>query len=387
MKKILIFNFLMMTLFNFAHPVTPQMMILKGSPDYLFGLFFFAMSAGTFWFSPKWGNKIDKIGTRKILAITPIFYGLGQLMFAYFTNPWLMLAGRFISGVFASGWIVGVTAYINLKSKPEEKIRNFSYQLVATSFGGVIGQMVSGKIGSYNVYYSFVVQIICLIILSLFVYIMVEDLFPAAKVLVKTSLLRVVKSLKEHGYLLLMLSMVCFATINNISRGMPSYFGSDIANFTTTQVGNMNAYVSALGMISNLFIIRYMEAKFDFFHSYLIQGLTTIVGSALLLYAVVTINSNSHFAFFFMFALTLVTLGSSMYRPYVQKEVVNSGKFEQGEILGVINSFNAIGMLLSSGSMTLLYPISPILPFIAMFIFALLTVFFHLKASASERTA
>lgn len=387
MKKILIFNFFMMTLFNFAHPVTPQMMELKGSPDYLFGLFFFAMSAGTFIFSPKWGSKIDKIGTRKILTICPLFYAIGQFIFAYFSNPLLMLTGRFISGVFAAGWIVGVTSYINLKSKPEDKIRNFSYQLVATDLGAVVGQMLSGKIGSYNVYYSFVVQIIFLIILGTVVHFMIDNLFPEAKVYVKTSFVRAVKSLKQHGFILLMFSMVCFATINNISRGMPSYFGSDVANFTTTQVGSMNAYVNGLGMISNLFIIRFMEAKFDFFKSYLIQGISTVVGSALILYAVATIDTNPYFVVIFMSALTLVTLGSSMYRPYVQKEIVNSGKFEQGEILGVINSFNALGMLLSSGSMTLLYPTNPILPFFAMFVFALLAVFLHLKASASERTA
>lgn len=387
MKKILILNFLMLTLFNFAHPVTPQMMELKGSPDYLFGLFFFTMSAGTFLLSPTWGAKIDKIGTRKILTISPLVYAIGQFMFAYFTNPVLMLVGRFISGAFASGWIVGVTSYINLKSKPEQKIKNFSYQLVATSFGGVVGQMLSGKIGSYNVYYSFIFQIIFLIVLGIVVYLIVDDLFPKAKSRFKTSFSTAIKSLREHGYLLLMLSMVCFATINNISRGMPSYFGSDVANFTTTQVGNMNAYVNGLGMISNLFIIRFMEQKFNFFQSYLIQGLMTIVGSVIILYAVVTIDTNPHFTFYFMFALTLVTLGSAMYRPYVQKEVVNSDKFEQGEILGVINSFNAIGMLLSSGSMTLLYPVKPILPFVAMLLFAVATVVLHLKASADEKPA
>ncbi len=387
MKKILILNFFMLTLFNFAHPVTPQMMQLKGSPDYLFGLFFFTMSAGTFLFSPKWGSKIDKIGTRRILAISPLVYAVGQFMFAYFTNPLLMLVGRFISGAFASGWIVGVTAYINLKSNPDEKIKNFSYQLVATSFGGVVGQMLSGKIGSYNVYYSFVFQIFFLIVLSLVVYLIVEDLFPEAKAKVKTSLRSAIRNLREHGYLLLMLSMICFATINNISRGMPSYFGSDVANFTTSQVGNMNAYVNGLGMISNLFIIRFMEQKFSFFQSYLIQGITTVVGSVLILYAVITIDTNSHFTLYFMSALTLVTLGSAMYRPYVQKEIVNSNKFDQGEILGVINSFNALGMLLSSGSMTLLYPIAPILPFVAMFVFSLLSVGLHLKASRNERPA
>lgn len=387
MKKILILNFLMLTLFNFAHPVTPQMMELKGSPDYLFGLFFFAMSAGTFLFSPKWGSKIDKIGTRKILAISPLVYAVGQFMFAYFTNPVMMLIGRFISGAFASGWIVGVTSYINLKSKPDEKIKNFSYQLVATSFGGVVGQMLSGKIGSYNVYYSFIFQIFFLIVLGITVYIIVEDLFPEARSQVKTSFRKAIKALRGNGYFLLMLSMVSFATINNISRGMPSYFGSDVANFTTAQVGNMNAYVNGLGMISNLFIIRFMEQKFNFFHSYLIQGITTIVGSIIILYAVLTIDTNPHFTLYFMFALTLVTLGSAMYRPYVQKEIVNSNKFDQGEILGVINSFNAIGMLLSSGSMTLLYPISPILPFIAILLFAIATVVLHLKASSNEGAA
>lgn len=387
MKKILILNFLMLTLFNFAHPVTPQMMQLKGSPDYLFGLFFFAMSAGTFLFSPKWGSKIDRIGTRKILAMSPLVYAVGQFMFAFFSDPLLMLIGRFISGAFASGWIVGVTAYINLKSKPEEKIKNFSYQLVATSFGGVVGQMLSGKIGSYNVYYSFIFQIFFLVILGIVVFLIVEDLFPAAKTQVKTSLRIAIRNLREHSYLLLMLSMICFATINNISRGMPSYFGSDVANFSTSQVGNMNAYVNGLGMISNLFIIRFMEKKFNFFQSYLLQGVVSIIGSILILYAVITIDTNPHFTFYFITALTLVTLGSAMYRPYVQKEVVNSGKFDQGEILGVINSFNAVGMLLSSGSMTLLYPVAPILPFVAMFFFSILSVVLHLKASKNESPA
>ncbi|WOO91486.1 MFS transporter [Mollicutes bacterium LVI A0078] len=387
MKKILILNFLMLTLFNFAHPVTPQMMELKGSPDYLFGLFFFAMSAGTFYFSPKWGSKIDRIGTRKILTIAPLIYAIGQFMFAYFTNPLLMLIGRFISGAFASGWIVGVTSYINLKSKPDEKIKNFGYQLVATNLGGVVGQMLSGKIGSSNVYYSFIFQITFLIILGLVVFGIVENLYPEAKVQAKTSFTKAVGALREHGYLLLMLSMICFATINNISRGMPSYFGSDVANFTTSQVGNMNAYVNLLGLISNLFIIRIMEKKFTFFTSYLIQGVTTIVGTLLILYAVATIDTNPYFGFLFLTALTLVTLGSSFYRPYVQKEVVNSGKFDQGEILGVINSFNAIGMLLSSGSMTLLYPLNPIMPFVAMLVFAILSVSLHLIASKDEKTA
>lgn len=387
MKKILILNFLMLSLFNFAHPVTPQMMQLKNNPDYWFGLFFFAMSAGTFLFSPKWGSKIDQIGTKRILAMAPIFYAVGQLIFAYFSNPLIMLVGRFLSGVFASAWIVGVSAYINLKSKPSEKVKNFGYQLVAASLGGVVGQMLSGKIGEYNIYYSFAFQIFFLLVLSVVTYFVIDDLYPEAKEVVKTSILKALGELKRSGYLFVIFAMVCFATISNISKGMPSYFGSDVAGFTTSQVGYMNSYVNALALIANLFILRLIEKHFNFFKSYLLQGITSIVGASILLFAVLTIETNQYFAVFFILGITIVTLGSSLYLPNIQKKLVGTGQFKQGEILGVINSFNAVGMILSSLSMSFLYPVSPSLPFIALVAFAIFSIIFHLKASSDERAA
>ncbi len=385
MKKILIFNFLMLSLFNFAHPVTPEMMQLKGSPDFLFGVFFFMMSAGTFYFSPKWGSKIDKIGTRKILIIAPIFYAVGQLIFAYFSNPIIMSLGRFISGAFASGWIVGVSSYINLKSKPDEKIKNFGYQLVTTNLGGVVGQLLSGKIGSYNVYFSFVFQIFFLLVVAFVLSMIIEDLYPEVRLHAKTSFKNTINQLKNNNYLLLMLSLVCFATITSISRSMPSYFGSDVAGFNTAQIGAMNAYVNGLAMISNLFILRVLEKKFSFFDAYLIQGITCIFGATLIIFSIIKGIDNIYYLLLFMVALTLVTIGSSIYRPFVQKEIVNSKKFDQGEILGVINSFNAIGMLLSSGSMSVLYPLNPILPFLAMLLFAILATGLHISSQYYEK--
>ncbi len=388
MKLILFLNFLMLTLFNFAHPVTPMMMQQKGSPDFLFGFFFFMMSAGTFISSPKWGSKIDKLGTRKIMALAPLVYALGQLIFAYFTSPLLMLSGRFISGVFAAAWIVGATSYINLISAPEKKIENFGYQMVATSLGGVVGQMLSGYIGQFGIYYSFAVQICGLLAMSLAVFITVENLYPEKKVNSgKTNFIKGYKMLQSKGYLKLMLSMVCFATIANISKGMPSYFGSDVANFTTNQVGNLNAYINLLTLLANLFIIRFLERNFSFFKSYLMQGLATIIGSSIIVITVFNVSDCPFFIISFALALTLITLGAAMYKPYVQKEIVNSNKFEQGEILGVIQSFNAVGMLLSSACMSILYPLAPQLPFIAMLIFSVASVIYYLSYTNDQKTA
>ena len=40
LRKFLIFNLLIMTVFNFAHPVTPRLINELGLPSYMFGLFF-----------------------------------------------------------------------------------------------------------------------------------------------------------------------------------------------------------------------------------------------------------------------------------------------------------------------------------------------------------
>lgn len=39
LRKFLIFNLLIMTVFNFAHPVTPRLINELGLPSYMFGLF------------------------------------------------------------------------------------------------------------------------------------------------------------------------------------------------------------------------------------------------------------------------------------------------------------------------------------------------------------
>lgn len=384
MKKILLLNFCMLILFNFAHPVTPQMMIEKDIPDYLFGVFFFMMSAGMFVFSPIWGQKIDVHGTKKIMVIAPLIYSIGQLLFFYFSSPILMCIGRLLSGIFSSAWIVGTTSYINVLSTPETKVKNFGYQLVATNLGGMIGQLASGYIGLSNYANSFVVQIIFLIILGLICWFSLENLHPQVKSKQKSNFLASVKSVYHNGFSLLIIAMICLATISNIVKGLPSYFASDVVGFTTSQVGMLNSYTAFLGLLSNLVIIRFIEKNFSFSKSYTLQIIATLIGSVILTYSVFIPSSTITFYLPFICGITVVGIGSSMYLPFTQKRIINSQKFNEGEILGALNSFNAIGMLLSSASMSFIYPIKPQLPFLGLFVFSIFAIISHLFGSKNE---
>ncbi|MEG0290874.1 MAG: MFS transporter, partial [Erysipelotrichaceae bacterium] len=66
---------------NFAHPITPTIIINLNLPDYMFGLAFAGMAFTNFLFSPFWGKISTYTGSRVIILICCICYGGGQAMF------------------------------------------------------------------------------------------------------------------------------------------------------------------------------------------------------------------------------------------------------------------------------------------------------------------
>lgn len=374
MKIILILNFLMLTFFNFAHPVTPTMMVAKDLPDALFGLLFMMMSLGTFLFSPIWGNKIDMTGTKRIMVMAPIGYLIGQVIFAYSYSSLLMMLARLLSGIFASAWIVGVITYINLVSDEEAKIKNFGYQMVTAYLGGIVGQTLSGYVGSEIYMHSFYVQFIGLFAVSILALFFLKDLYPEKKVTEKTSFKSSIKIIRTHKFGFIMLSMIMISMVSNTFMSTIAYFGSDVLGFDPIEVGRLNSYISLLGLLANLFLIKLLADKLNFYASFSLQGTLALVSGLLI---VVLLGFNFNFILFLV-AITLLTLASSMYRPFVQTFMINSKKFNPGEVLGVITSLNAIGMVGGSLTFSVFYATNEILPFIMILFYASFSILFLL---------
>ncbi len=374
MKRILFLNFLMLTFFNFAHPVTPEMMSVKGSPDALFGLLFMMMSLGTFLFAPIWGNKIDRNGTKKIMVFAPIGYLLGQIIFAYSQFSIIMMLARLISGIFASAWIVGTGAYINLNSKEDKKVRNFGFQMVAANLGAIVGQTLSGYIGINNYMNSFYVQFLGLFSVSILAFLLLKNLYPENKVTTKTSFISSFKLIHKKHFTFILLSMVAISFMCNTFFSTIAYFGADVLGFDTIEISRLNSYVAFLGMISNLFIVKKLSARFTFFKSMSIQYIGALIGTIIILFVLI----DSYIMGVFIIGITLLTLSINMYRPFVQSYLINSKQFNPGEIVGVVASFNAIGMIGGSFTFSLFYPINEILPFMILIIYAIIGFVFLL---------
>jgi len=83
-NKILLINFLTLSVFNMAHPVTPTLMNAVGLPTFMFGVLYSAMAIAQFVMSPVWGTISDMRGRKKVLIIGVLGYGISQLGFVEF---------------------------------------------------------------------------------------------------------------------------------------------------------------------------------------------------------------------------------------------------------------------------------------------------------------
>ncbi len=370
MKKILLLNFLMLTFFNFAHPVTPMMMDSKMISDSYFGLFFMMMSLGTFLFSPFWGNNIDRTGTKKIMIAAPLGYLVGQLIFAYSDIELLMMVGRFLAGCFASAWIVGTASYINLISKPEDKVRHFGFQLVSANLGGIVGQTLSGYVGNSFYMHSFYVQFICLMTVSFLAFLLLENLFPETKVVDKVSLSSSFKLVHKYHFTFILVAMIMLSFLSNTFMSTIAYFGADVLEFTPIEVGRLNSYISLLGLISNLFLVKLLSNRLTFLKSFILQITMAVLGGFIIIITLV----DGFSLIGFIISITLIMIFSSMYRPFTQSYLINSKKFEPGLILGIVNASNAIGMIGGSLTFSIFYAANYIYPFVFIVIYGVLSM-------------
>ncbi|MDP0488314.1 MAG: MFS transporter, partial [Fusobacterium sp. JB020] len=154
--------FLLNTINNLIHPVTPAYIKLMNMPNYMFGLLFSSMALGHLMLSPFWGNISDRIGRIPIIRICIGGYAIGQLGFATFSIPQIILLCRFLSGLFSGGFQVIALAYIADITYKENKAKALSFYAAISTIARSFGFFIGGMVGTLNIYYAFILQIILL---------------------------------------------------------------------------------------------------------------------------------------------------------------------------------------------------------------------------------
>lgn len=358
---------------NFAHPITPSYINFLQLPSAMFGYIFAAMSFANFMFSPFWGVMSRYIKAKNLFLIGSLGYAVGQLIFGFIHNPYIIIFARVISGSFVAAIAVGAGYYVVQKSKPEEKSKNITKMMAVYSVSGTIGYFLGGYLGGFSLKFPFVVQVLTLVLVGVFAYVFLEDNDTLPEIdydRVKSSSNPFVGSGHpiKFEYKLLFLIVFLISTASTSLTQTFSYYIVDALNMTSFTNGITKGMVGLISLGLNFTLtMRIINGK-DVEKS--TMGLFLVV--ALLVLPLIGFGT---LAIMFTIMGVIVMSADTMPVSILQGRTVSYASDDtQGEMLGVHNAMKSLGMITGSLVAGWIYDLNYLSPFVLTMVLYLVSL-------------
>lgn len=259
---------------NFAHPVTPTLIVERGLDASLFGVAFAAMMAMYFLFSPLWGRLCDYLPVKRILLICCLGYGSGQIVFGLAQNETAVILGRMLAGGLAGGIYVAHANYvINLCKEDKERQGSLLITLVTIqNVGGAIGYFVGGMLGLISVETAFLVQVAVVTASGLLWFFTCLDDTPYKEIPEHPLRLKDINpfaAIMDARKFMTPLLALIFAVTAVSSLGQYSYeqcfnyYLKDQYGLSSAYNGIFKALIAFLTLLLNSTVSRYLQRKTD----------------------------------------------------------------------------------------------------------------------------
>lgn len=95
-----------------------------------------------------YGMMIDRLSPMFVLRWALLFLGFGEVMFALSTSFPMLLAARFVQGLFIPAGMTAVVSYISTTYSSDKVQRYIAYYMASTMAGGVAGRVIAGFFSS-----------------------------------------------------------------------------------------------------------------------------------------------------------------------------------------------------------------------------------------------
>lgn len=351
---------------NFAHPITPTLLLQLGVSEYMFGLAFATMAFALFLFSPFWGKMREFFSTKLLLFIGCVGYAFGQFLFGIATTETSILIARAVAGFFVGSVGVSVLIYITEKSNKSVIGENLAKLAIIQALGGSFGYFIGGMIGVYSIPLTFHVQTLTLTVCGFLFYFSLEDagLKEPKKVEMKI-LVREINPLKSFlecrhflkGYFPIILGVIILFTLgsNAFDQAFNYYLKAEL-HFSSAYNGSLKAVtgIITLLVVSTICMWIMRRGKIAKSTAYILfLSLGSMVG--------VMVSKR------IFIVLSLAVLFHSMnaiINPLLQDIMVKEGG-EKGRnmLMGLYNSVRSLGMILGALFSGFLYSYHPKNPF------------------------
>jgi len=372
MKKhiyyIILLFFLQGVIHNMGHPVTPAFVRSLLIEDYMFGVFFAAMSLGLMIGGPIWGIQSDR-GRRALLAASGlIIYSMGQILFAYAHVSYLMVIFRFIAGFGAVSSITIFTAELIRLSDIKNRAKHLAFAAAASTLGASIGYYLGGFLNQNGLFISlfktnvyehiFLIQAILNASFAILVLFLIHNEKASLESAPKTHFIQGLKSITkiDTSLLIFMISLV-FMTLGaiNLSKYIDVYF--DELGYSPSDLGTYVFATGIVSLLSSIFIVP-LFAKMK--KQLLVIGITHIIASVIVFYVFRGIN----FLLLMYTVYMVYVIIKAIYTPLEQNYISRYAKENQyGNIMGLRQFFVSLGMVVGPLLGGFIYNIKPLFLF------------------------
>ena len=370
---------------NFVHPVTPTLLNQLNFDKFMFGVSFAMMSLTYFIFSPFWGKIMEKVSINKILAFCLPGYALGQFIFCSATNAPILIFARLFAGCFSGGVMVSQMMYLSRNSEVTEKGKNLAINATFAAISSTLGYFFGGVFGNVSITFTFMVQIVCLVLLGGYSFFYLGD-EPGNNTdsfteLIKQSNPIAVFREKEvfaNKYITTILIISFFASLASTSYDQSlNYVITDQFDLPPSYNGIVKAITGVLSLVANSLISIKIVRKHN--SDKYLATLYFLCSMSIALLLIVT----NLYVFLGLGIIFLVL--NNICQPIMQNLVTKSPE-NQGSVIGLFNALRGLGMVLGAIIAGFTYILHDKMPFTVSLFFFVASAIMLLRNKNIENT-
>ncbi|HYK39464.1 MAG TPA: MFS transporter, partial [Candidatus Eremiobacteraceae bacterium] len=168
--------------FGIIAPIFPDLIRSFEGGDFarastMIGYFGLAWATMQFIFSPILGAWSDRFGRRPVILISCFGLGIDYILMALAPSLRWLFVGRVISGITTSN-VSTAFAYVTDTTTPDKRAKAFGLISAAFGLGFVIGPVVGGILGTFNLRFPFVAAAVLSLVNALYGFFVLPESLP-----------------------------------------------------------------------------------------------------------------------------------------------------------------------------------------------------------------
>ncbi len=356
--------------FGIVIPILPLLIQHVGGGTILIGTIIAIFSLFQFIFSPILGRLSDKYGRKPVLILSSFLNSISYFLIFFSQHLWILFLARTLAGI-GSANISVAQAYIADTSTAHERTKKFGFIGAAFGLGFIVGPLLGGLVSSmFSIQAAFLVPAIFSLINTVLISLILTESNTSLQKHIKIELFnfKVAKEVlkpKNIAFLLLLFLFVNFAL--SLIIGVFSLLGQAKFGWNASQNGYFFGLIGIGSFSTQAFLIPLMLKRIN--EIQMIKLGLIVFGIAIVLMGF------SPWPWLTILMGLVTPIGVSLLMVNTQSLIsLESKPEEQGIVMGVAQSFAALGRVFGPliGGIIAVYSLS--MPYLVSGIVTLLII-------------